>query len=92
MTLMLQPAQVATGIDEEGCLVFSNGSLVAVLVRLSGLHGNAAGHWFLEAGFGPLADPGQSIFVDLDEAQTWITRRLGARARDRKAQGAQEPG
>jgi hypothetical protein len=77
MNLRLQPVQVATGSnDTESQLVFADGCLVAVLVRLSDDHQDEAGMWFLEAGFGSVADPRQPKFADLDEAQDWIMRRL----------------
>lgn len=77
MNLRLQPVQVATGSsDTESCLVFSDGFLVAVLVRLSDDHGDAAGAWFLEAGFGPLDHPKPPTFTNLDEAQDWVAQRL----------------
>jgi len=74
MSLKLQPVQVATGSDDtESQLVFSEGFLVAVLVRLSDEHGDEAGMWFLEAGFGRVDDPSQPKFADLGVAQAWIT-------------------
>ena len=77
MSLHLQPAQVATGSDDqEGQLIFHAGRLVAVLVRLSDQHGDQAGKWFLEAGFGCVNDPSSPVFTDLDEAQDWIMARL----------------
>ena len=77
MTLHLQPARVATGNDDsDGQLVFADGSLVAVLVQLSGQHGADAGMWFLEAGFGLIAVMSAPLFVDLDAAQSWIDWRL----------------
>jgi hypothetical protein len=69
--------QVATGSNDiESQLVFADGFLVAVLVRLSDEHGDEAGMWFLEAGFGPVDDPGEPKFRDLDEARDWIAQRL----------------
>ncbi len=38
MKLILQPVQVATGLDEEGMLVFAENRLIAVLVQLSDAH------------------------------------------------------
>ncbi len=70
MSLRLQPVRVGTGTpDTESQLVFADGFLVAVLVRLSDDHGHIAGLWFLEAGFGPVEDPCPPTFADLDEAQ-----------------------
>ena len=77
MSLHLQPARVATGSRDDECeLVFSEGCLVAVLVRLSEAHAHEAGMWFLEAGFGRVDDPDPPKFADLDEAQAWIARQL----------------
>ena len=77
MSLHLQPVRVATGShDEESELVFSEDLLVAVLVRLSEEHGDEAGMWFLEAGFGRVDDPNPPKFANLDEAQDWIERQL----------------
>lgn len=77
MSLRLQPVQVATGShDTESQLVFADGYLVAVLVRLSEKHERDAGKWFLEVGFGPLDDPRQPTFANLDAAQAWIDNRL----------------
>ena len=77
MSLRLQPVQVGTGsADAESQLVFAEGFLVAVLVRLSEEHDDAAGMWFLEAGFGPVDDPCPPTFEDLDAAQCWIADKL----------------
>jgi hypothetical protein len=78
MSLRFEPVQVAPGGgDTDGRLVFADWYLVAVLVRLSEGHGEEAGRWFLEAGFGlavtVLKPP---TFADLDEAQAWITQQL----------------
>ena len=77
MTLRLQPVQVATGsYDTEGQLVFADGFLVAVLVRLSDDHDDLAGMWFLEAGFGRVVTASLPLFADIDKAQSWIERQL----------------
>ena len=77
MSLRLQPVQVATGSqDTESHLLFADGFLVAVLVRLSVEHEDEAGRWYLEAGFGRVDDPHPPTFADLNEAQVWITDRL----------------
>ena len=79
MSLQLQPVQVATGSeDQESQLVFREGFLVAILVRLSDLHETDAGKWFLEAGFGRVTDISGPTFADIDEAQAWICARLGS--------------
>ena len=77
MSLTLQPVRVATGSDEDGMLVFTDEQrLVAVLTRLSDQHEGAAGHWYLEAGFGWLDGPNHPTFSDLDAAQDWLTQRM----------------
>jgi hypothetical protein len=77
MSLHLRPVRIATGSrDDESELVFDDDRLVAVLVRLSNEHGHEAGMWFLEAGFGPVADPAPPKFADLNEAQVWIQQQL----------------
>ena len=77
MTFTLQPVRVATGIDEEGMLVFDEERrLLAVLTHLSDDNEVAPGHWFLEAGFGLLDAVSQPTFADLDAAQAWMGERL----------------
>ena len=77
MSLQLQPVRLAPGNDDtEAQLVFVDGSLVAVLVHLSEVHGNEAGMWFLEAWFGSTYRSIQPTFVSLDGAQDWIMGQL----------------
>jgi hypothetical protein len=79
MNLRLQPVQVATKSDDtESQLVFAEGFLVAVLVRLSELHEHDAGKWFLEAGFGRIDPICPPVFANLDEAQAWILEQLSS--------------
>ena len=81
MSLRLQPVHVATGShDTESQLVFADDFLVAVLVQLSDDHEDAAGMWFLEAGFGPVDTAIPPTFADLDVAQSWIEQRLARAA------------
>ena len=76
MRLTLQPTRVGVGDDGEGRLVYADGVLGAVLVRLGAIHGPQTGWWFLEAGFGRLDTRRPPTFKDLDEAQGWIEQRL----------------
>jgi len=79
VTLTTQAVRVETGTDDEdGLLVFAEGRLVAVLVRLSDQHETAAGQWFYECGFGRLDGPDHPVFSDLDAARSWIEHRCGA--------------
>ena len=73
--LRVEPASIA-GSDADGVLVFSEAGLVAILSRLSELHEDAAGQWFLEAGFGDLDRHKHGLFPDLDTAQNWIAERI----------------
>jgi len=79
MNLILQPVMVDAGEEGEGCLVFAEGWLVAVLVRLSDAREDAAGFWFLEKGFGKLDRPDPPVFSDLAQAEQWIKEHLEIR-------------
>ncbi len=82
MTFTLQPVRIATGFQEEGMLVFAEGRLVAVLVRLGDDNQVAPGAWYHETGFGRFMDgPDHPIFPNLDDAQDWIAERLAMRAK-----------
>ncbi|HSV02800.1 MAG TPA: hypothetical protein VLI41_06300 [Phenylobacterium sp.] len=87
MSLTLQPILVATGEEGEGCLVFHDRWLVAVLVRLSDLHEDRSGCWFLEKGFGGLDGPESPTFDNLDAAQDWIVEHLAGGGGSQLAQG-----
>ena len=78
MALRLQPVRVATGLDEDGMLVFVHDRLVAVLVQLSDAHEDLGltGYWFLETGYGFRLAGGTGTFPDLDAAQAWISQQL----------------
>jgi hypothetical protein len=76
MNVTTMPVRVATGHDEEGCLVFVDDRLIAVLVVLSDQQEEVAGHWFREAGFGDLDRKENPTFADLNAAQAWIATRI----------------
>ena len=82
MGFRLQPARIATSIDEEGMLVFVDDRLVAVLVRLSDAHEELgiAGRWFLETAYGLRLTEMTPTFPDLDAAQAWIGQRIVQRS------------
>jgi len=76
MTLDLQLVRVQTGFeDEEGRLVFADGRLIAVLVRLSDQQEGLAGLWFYEHGFGPFNGHAHPTFESLEAALAWIEQR-----------------
>jgi hypothetical protein len=81
--LTLQPVLVASGEEGEGMLVYCDRHLVAILVRLSPLHGDQAGCWFLEKGFGALDGPQHPTFANLEDAQDWVKARLADNLRVR---------
>lgn len=83
MTISFRPVIVAGESEREGAgrLVFEDDRLVAVLVQLSAIQGEAAGRWFLEAGFGELQGPVFPTFADLDEACAWIEAEIAGPAR-----------
>ncbi|KQP50830.1 hypothetical protein ASG40_12960 [Methylobacterium sp. Leaf399] len=74
MSLHFQPIHLS---DTERQILFVDGGVVAVLVRLSDAHGDEAGRWSLEAGFGRVGDPNPPTFESLDEAQAWIKGQIG---------------
>lgn len=81
-----QSVKVETGSrDKEGCLVFVDGRLVAVLVRLGDDHAEAglSGSWFVEAGFGPCDGLGGNhpTFASTDDARAWARGRVRRRGR-----------
>ena len=80
MTVELKPIEVAS-VDREGQLILFNGALVGVLVKLSNLHGELAGSWYLETGYNGLRDE-RLTFPDLDAAKRWINDRLSDTAPD----------
>ena len=75
--LKLQPAKLATtSCDRTACLLFLDGDLSAVLVRLDEeAHGHERGSWFLEIGFGPCEVTPPPLFATMDAAQTWVLAR-----------------
>jgi hypothetical protein len=80
MTVELKPIEIAS-VDREGRLILFNGVLVGVLVKLSGLHGELSGNWYLETSYDGLQDE-RLTFPDLDAAKRWIHDRLADAAPD----------
>lgn len=73
MPLAFQPVALAGNFgDEEAVLALADGRLVAIFSRLGPAHDAEAGRWFLEMGFGPLAERDQQTFADLDSVEAWI--------------------
>jgi hypothetical protein len=77
MDITFQPVRVAAGFcDGEGQMVLVDGTLVAVLVRLTASNDNpdAQGQWFVQAGFGPLSET-HELFSTLEDAEDWVLHR-----------------
>jgi hypothetical protein len=77
-TFTRQHVWLASGTeDRDGQLIYLDGELIAVLVRLDGwAHGSVRGKWLLKAGFGPFSDGGPSLFDNLDRVEHWVEHRL----------------
>jgi hypothetical protein len=74
MDITWRPVRVGVGsLVEEGRMVLVNGTLVALLVHLTGPYDTPElhGKWFVEAGFGPHSDK-QELFSTLEEAEDWV--------------------
>ena len=75
--LRFEPVLLGQSDDVEGRLVFEQDRLLALIVRLSSIHGTHQGRWFLEACFIPKASsPPAAFFASIDEAETWIQSQL----------------
>ena len=72
MDVTLLPIVLATSQDSEAQLVFVDERLIAVLVRLSSLHAEKTGWWFLETGYGAAESTQHPSFRDLEAAVAWI--------------------
>ena len=57
--------------EEEAVLVFRGGRLLAVLSRLSGVHGELAGRWFVEALFRGQTGSTVPTFAALEDFCSW---------------------
>jgi hypothetical protein len=80
------PVFVNTGsADRQGFLLFVEGELVGVIVRLErAAHADPDlwGRWFLESGFGPCrAEPHDLVFAGPEDAEAWARERVGVGAR-----------
>lgn len=84
----IQPIKVATSSpDQSGLLILAEMCLVAVIIRLdAGYHGEAAGKWFIEVGFGRCGVPSPEPFARPSDALRWIARRLDSEAGLSKAE------
>lgn len=74
-----QPVEVAVAGQTEGRLVFVDGKLVGVLVKLDGNQNELEGQWYAEAAFNGLERMSEHTFADLTAVVTWIEARLAAK-------------
>ena len=73
MALSFQPVTLdASGPDRDGALAFRDGRLVAVLSRLSDIHGDLGGRWFVEATFSDMPRRQPQTFETLDHFGDWL--------------------
>jgi CheY-like chemotaxis protein len=73
-----------------GRSAFSGGKLAGVLIPVTAEeHGQSAGGWYLESGFGPCSGMGGAtppVFNDLNDAGAWLSARIVA-SRTREIDG-----
>ena len=60
--------------DNEGLLLFKGDRLLAVLTRLSSIHDDRAGQFFIEAVFGDISVPSDHLLPDIEAAKAWAGR------------------
>jgi hypothetical protein len=63
--------------DRNATLVFREGRLLAVLSCLSDIHGDLAGHWYIEATFGDLPGRQPRAFDSLALFEEWLATASG---------------
>ena len=87
--LSFQPVNVDTGMeDENGLLIFRDGKLIAVAVRLeSNSHAEMCGRWNIEAVFDGTRPP-RLTFDTLDELAGWLGHGVIAWHSGQRPQGA----
>ena len=76
MKVRLDPVTLGGVEDGDGLLAYWEDSLVAVLVRLGTDHGDDAGAWFVEKGFGFLDRPEHPLFETFAAAEAWLRSEL----------------
>jgi hypothetical protein len=58
--------------DRDAVIVFREGQLLAVLSRLSDIHGELVGQWFVEAMFCETPARRPPVFESVDRFQEWL--------------------
>jgi hypothetical protein len=75
MNIEFRPIELLHEHDVVGRLVLIDGKLAGVLAQLSDAHGDSAGKWFLECGFGALGRC-DTEFEDLGAARLWFEQAI----------------
>lgn len=75
-----QPVEVAVSGQTDGRLVFVDGKLAVVLVKLDVIQNELEGRWYAEAAFNGLERMSEHTFQDLRAAAAWIETQLGSAA------------
>jgi hypothetical protein len=70
-----QPVEVAVAGQTDGRLVFVDGKLVAVLIKLGVSQNELEGRWYAEAAFNGLERMSDHTFQDLQAVAAWIDTR-----------------
>ena len=65
------------GTDERAILVLRDGRVTAILSRLSEMHEELAGHWFVETMFGASPSVHQHVFADPEAFVAWLNEERG---------------
>jgi hypothetical protein len=76
VTVSFEPISLHNVEDGEGGLLLLGGALVAIVVRLSQLHGEEANKWFVEVGFGSAKRLEGRCFMDINDALVDIQAAL----------------
>jgi hypothetical protein len=67
-----QPVEVAVAGQTDGRLVFVDGKLAAVLIKLGVSQNELEGRWYAEAAFNGLERMSDHTFQDLQAVAAWI--------------------
>jgi hypothetical protein len=86
MQISTQPVRLVTyDGDGDAILIFRNGDLLAVASRLSDLHGELSGSFFIEAVFGPHDRHAGATFDSETELHRWAESLGDGRPEQRPA-------
>ena len=73
MALTFQAVRLdSSAPDQDARLVFRDGRLLAVATRLSDIHGELAGRWYVEVTFGAVPNMPDRTFASLPDVEAWL--------------------